>query len=288
MKQFLVTVLVAALVSFGTYKITLHNNVTETKHETAYDRVIRTGTLRCGYGMWPPNILVKNPNTGKLSGAMVDIMEELGKNLKIKIDWAEETGWGTWMEGLNTGRYDAFCASAYRAAERGRLVQFTSPIYYNAIHAYVRADDPRFDQGLGQLNDSKFKIATMDGEISARVADRFFPNATKVSIPQMSEYDQLFLNVTSKKADIVFNERGVVEDFNNHNPGKLKRVNDKPFLLYSASLAVGIHEDALEHMLDSALIEMQDSGTIDEIFHKHNVSNAIFMSLATPYKAEDK
>jgi len=41
-------------------------------------------------------------------------------------------------------------------------------------------------------------------------------------------------------------------------------------------------------MLDSALIEMQDSGTIDEIFHKHNVSNAIFMSLATPYKAEDK
>lgn len=41
--------------------------------ESSYDRVMRTRTLRCGYGIFQPMIM-KDPNTRKISGIFVDIM----------------------------------------------------------------------------------------------------------------------------------------------------------------------------------------------------------------------
>jgi len=46
--------------------------------ESAYARVMRTGTLRCGYVLYPKTI-ERDLNTGKMSGPMYAIMEEMGK-----------------------------------------------------------------------------------------------------------------------------------------------------------------------------------------------------------------
>ena len=289
MKNILTIVIVSALVSFGTYKITSKDNDNNvTQKESAYDRVLRTGTLRCGYGMWPPSMLVKDVNSGELSGAIYDIIEEMGKNLNIKIEWAEETGWGTWPEGLRSGRFDAFCASAYQTASRGRVVRFTSPLFYNAVQAYARYDDARFDNGIDQLNSPEFKLSTMDGEISAQIASKFFPKAKIVSVPQTSEFDRLLLNVSSGKADIVFNEPSLMNDFITKNPGLLKRVTKKPFQLFSVSFAVDINEANLAEMMDAALTEMQNNGIIEQILTLHHLDSDTFIRLAHPYQSENR
>lgn len=83
----------------------------ETK-ESAYDRVIRTGTIRCGYAISPP-VMVQDPNTKKLSGLDYDLWQEIGKDLGLKIEFVEEAGWGNFIEGLRSNRYDAFCTELW-------------------------------------------------------------------------------------------------------------------------------------------------------------------------------
>lgn len=52
-----------------------------------------TRTLRCGYGLWEPAVM-RDPNTGEVSGLFVDIMEALGELTDIEIEWMEEVPWG--------------------------------------------------------------------------------------------------------------------------------------------------------------------------------------------------
>ena len=49
--------------------------------ESAYERVIRTGIIRCGYFVWPPFLAI-DPNTNKKSGIFFDIVEEILFKLK--------------------------------------------------------------------------------------------------------------------------------------------------------------------------------------------------------------
>lgn len=283
MKNILVTILVAILVSFGTYKIASKDMHTEKKTESAYNRVLRTGTIRCGYAMWPPAMLVKDANTGKLSGAMVDIMETAAKNMNLKVTWTEETGWGSWIEGLKSDRFDVFCAGAYQKASRGREVRFLAPFFYNPVYAYVRPDENRIKPDLSNLNDPMFKASTMDGEISAQIPTTFFPKLQNVSLPQLASFDQLLLNVSSKKADIVFTEPSLMDDFMKKNPGSLKPLSDKPFQVFATSVAVGINQDELAQMMNSALLEMQNAGVIDQILDKDGADAKSFLHVAKPY-----
>ena len=87
--------------------------------ESAYDRVIRTGVLRCGYFVWAPHFSV-NMKDGKKSGVYYDIIEELGKSLNLKIDWSYEYTLGQQVEALKH-KADARRADrgAFRAGEAG-------------------------------------------------------------------------------------------------------------------------------------------------------------------------
>jgi len=77
------------------------NKSSNNETNSLYQRVIKSGTIRCGYGMFPPYCM-KDPNTGKLSGIFVEILNEAGKNLGLKIDWSEEVGWANIIQGIET------------------------------------------------------------------------------------------------------------------------------------------------------------------------------------------
>jgi ABC-type amino acid transport substrate-binding protein len=256
----------------------------EVKKETAYERVLRTGVLRCGYAMWPPLVLNKDPNTGELTGIMKDTIEEAAKNLNLKVEWVEETGWGTYPEGLKSGRFDAFCAGNWRSAAKGREIRYTVPVFYSPVYAYVRADDTRFDNGFKILNDPQYKISGQDGEYSELVARKHFPKATYVGQPQMSELGLIFVNVADGKADIVFNAPDVADGYTKNNPGKLKQVSSEPYAVGSTSYTVAMKEVDLQHLLDTALIELIESGMMDKILEKNKAPTDQFLRVAQPYQ----
>ena len=98
--------------------------------DSVYDRVIRTGTIHCGYFLWPP-FLEKDVNTGKMSGLSYDIMEEIGKQLSLKIEWAEEVNFASMFEGFASGRYDMICGPMFPTPARARASDFTIPLFYS-------------------------------------------------------------------------------------------------------------------------------------------------------------
>ncbi len=111
--------------------------------ESTYDRVMRTGTIRCGYYIWPP-FLAKDPNTGKLSGIASDMMDEIGKQLSLKVEWVAEVDTSTMFEGYSTGRYDLVCGPVASTPARARVVDFTIPFAYGSYYLYVKEGDLRF------------------------------------------------------------------------------------------------------------------------------------------------
>ena len=114
--------------------------------DVVYDRVIESGKIRCAYVVYPPSC-IKDPNTGKLSGIMVDVIREMGKRLGLEIEFTEEAAWGSMIEGLQTDRYDLVVSGIWPNASRSKLVDFSTPLYYSPIGIYVAQRRRSFLQG---------------------------------------------------------------------------------------------------------------------------------------------
>src|SRR5687768_13014071 len=73
--------------------------------ESVFAKILNTRTIRCSYLIYSPYFR-KDPNTGRLSGIFHDVMEEIGKNAGLKIEWVEQVGYENIFPGLKAGRYD--------------------------------------------------------------------------------------------------------------------------------------------------------------------------------------
>lgn len=256
-----------------------------TEKNSIYDNVIKTNTLRCGYGIFPP-FVEKDPNSGKIYGAVPDIMDEIGKALGIKIEYTEEIDWGQIAAALQSGRIDAMCAGMWGTAERGRVMAFAGPLYFTTLEAYVRADDQRFDNNAGRINQSDITIATNDGDVTEEIADTLFPKAQRFAKVQLAGEEFLLMNVMTGKADVTFTAPSIAAAFIEKNPGKLRQVPlEKPIRVYKNVIGIDIHEQALWHMLNNAIEQLHNSGSLDLILDKYQ-KNApdMFRRRAQMYK----
>ncbi len=50
------------------------------KKESTYERVMRTGVLRCGYASFQPSIMI-DAASGKISGIAYDLVQKMGEML---------------------------------------------------------------------------------------------------------------------------------------------------------------------------------------------------------------
>lgn len=254
--------------------------------ESAYDRVLRTGVIRCGYINYPPHVIV-DPATKVMSGISHDIIEEAARVLGLKVEWTEEVGWANTVETLRTGRVDAICTSFWQNPVEGKYVGFTIPMFYSAVGAYVKADNKFLKSDLSNVNDSAVRISASDGAISFFIAQQDYPKATVVSLPNMTDETQMLMEVDSGKADITFIETYLGEKFIKANPGSLKNLTpQKPVRLFGDTFAIPMDDVKFKSMIDSALIPMIEGGTVDKIIKKYEeVPNGI-LRVAAPYKIE--
>jgi ABC-type amino acid transport substrate-binding protein len=266
-----------------------HQNLAEKPAlESAYDRVMRTQTIRCGYVVWTPS-LAKDSNSGQLSGIFYDYTEALGKALHLKIDWVEEEGWGDFPAALNSGRIDAMCGGSWPNAARARVIDFIRPIFYAPIYAWVRSDDTRFDNKLDAIDDPNIKIAFVEGTTMAVIAAQDFPKATTMQLPQMTSIAESFVNVVNGKVDVTLQSASAEHDYDVNNPGKLRRVNAKlPLRLGAQSLAINRGEDMFRRMLDLATDEMISSGQVEKILAKYDDVPGALVRVAPTYTLDNK
>lgn len=245
--------------------------------------IFSRGTLRVGYVSYPPGC-IKDPNTGELSGVFVDVLEEAAENLGLKVEWTEEVGWGTMIEGLKADRYDLIGSPVWANSTRASKVDFTHPLFYSGIGAYVRSNDARFDESLNGIDSKDLRIATIDGEMSDIIASQDFQNAEKVSLPQLSDNSQLLLNVVDGKADVAFVEPYIAGLFLKSHPGSLKNITfDQPLRVFPNCMMLRQENIALRRALDVAIMELINVGRVNELLEKYAGGESYFYPTVKSY-----
>ncbi|MFA6280068.1 MAG: transporter substrate-binding domain-containing protein [Bdellovibrionales bacterium] len=254
------------------------------KKETAFERVMRTRTLRCAYSVWPPYLMI-DPNTKQISGFDHDIMEAIGKAANLKIEWKDEVGFGNFPEQLSSGKDDAFCVTVWVSAMRAQRVELTTSPDYASLYAYVREGDTRFDNTLNSLNNESATIALVDGSTQKAVADGSFPKAKQYALPGDSDGSQVLMALASGKGDVIFADEFIVHEYNSHNADKpLRRVAGAAAVrVFGNAFSVAKGEWELRDLLNAALTELQGAGIIDRILSKYEVTSGAILRAAPSY-----
>ncbi len=262
-----------------------HAKSPTSKAETAYERVMRTGVLRCAYGVWEPSIM-HNPGTGQCSGIVYDFMQEVGKSLNIKVDYTLEVPWDSIGIALQTRKVDAHCAGMWATPARGRVMAFSHPLFFSQTVAFARADDKRFDKNLDRINKPDITVALSDDDITTELYRRDFSRAKKYELPQFCPQEELLLAVATKKADVAFNGSTWLQPFEKSYPGKVKIIpTSKPLRIFPCTIAVNISEEELLHMLNTAIDQLIYSGEMDKLVEKYRAKYNVdfIIPVSRPY-----
>ena len=258
------------------------DSASTTGGQSVYGRVRSNDTLRAAYAVGAPLFMI-DPNTKEKSGIFYDLVEGAAAKLGLEVRWAEEVGYGEMIQGLAANRYDIVGSGVWINGARGKDADFTIPVYYDAVLAYVRQGDTRFDDDLSILDSPSYTISTMDGELGAVIAQTDFPEARKEELPQMADFTQLILNVINKKADVVFLALAPARQYQARNPGMIRPVGTgKPVRVFPVAIMLPKGANELRDSLNYALTEMITSGEVEAILHKYATSAVHFSGSRPP------
>jgi ABC-type amino acid transport substrate-binding protein len=269
--QILIAAIIGSLIAFAGLKYAnlAGLGAQASSDQPAFERVMKTRTIRCAYSTWAPYINV-DPNTKRLSGITYDIFEQAGRILNLKVEWVEEVPFSQVADNLMSGRNDVMCQTMWPSGNRAASLDFTTAIIYTGAYAYARAADARFDGDLSKIDDSGVTVSVIDGDFTQAIANEDYPHAKQLSMPMDSDGTQLLLAVTTKKADIAFVDPFFADEFMSNNPGTLKAIANAPAVrVFGSSYAVAKGETKLRDTLNVALNQMNQSGFIRATLDKY-------------------
>lgn len=253
----------------------------------AFDRIVKSGVIRCGYYVFPP-ITYRDPNTGALSGLAVDYMNRIADRAGLKVEWAEEVTWANWVPELQAGRFDVACTSMWPELTMMKVVSFTESPFFSGLYPLVRLDDARFDKGgRDRINQPDVTILTQDGNATDTIARDAFPQAKFFTLPPTASSGEFFQALLAKKADVTLTDRNGLYYYEKNNGRNFKFVDEtRPIKLQSFPLAVARGEEELLSFLNQAMRELDYSGDTDRILRKWEPEpGKTYLRKADAYKA---
>ncbi|MGE3770855.1 MAG: substrate-binding periplasmic protein [Bdellovibrionales bacterium] len=281
--KFVLVILVAALVSYGVAQRAMP--VVETK-ETAFQRVLRTNVIRCGYYVFPP-VTYRDLSTGKLSGMSVDMMETIARKAGMTVEWTQEVSFGNWQMELDAGRFDIACTPNWPTTALGRKVLFSKPMMYSPIYVIGREGDTRF-QTMADVNRPETRISTHEANEIYYLIKELLPNATVITLPQNAEGIQPVLDVMAGKADLVVSDRNQLAQWNPKNPDKKLAIlaGGERLKLMPFTFAVKAGENDLNNFLNNALDDMLATNAMQNMLDKWMEQKGVFWLPALPAAAQ--
>ena len=283
MRNFIVIICLFAIAT-GCGSSAAENTTAAANKQTVYDRITTKKTIRAAYLNYPPACM-KDTKTGVMSGIFVDVLTKACDNLGLKLEWTEEVGWASQIEGLNTDRYDIVGSPVWANVIRGTKTTLSTPVYYSGIGLYVRANDHRFDNDFSKINDPAVKVGTIDGETSTIIAEQDFAKAQKYSSTQQTDFSQKLLDLSSKKCDVVPTEPYFAAEYLKNNPGTIRNIaTDNPVRLFGNCYMFRLNEWQMKQMIDVAIQDLINSGFVERTIRKYEPSPNLFYRSAPPYK----
>ena len=148
--------------------------------ESNLNKILSSGELKVGTtGDWDP-MTMKDPATNKYKGFDIDVMNELSKDMGVKIKFIP-TEWKTIVSGITSSRYD-ISTSVTKTPKRAEVAGFTDSYYkYGTVPLVLKENLKKFST-WDALNDEKVTIATTLGTSQEEKAKEFFPKSKLNSV----------------------------------------------------------------------------------------------------------
>ena len=153
---------------------------TSAQAESKLDAIKKSGELRVGTtGDWDP-MSMKDPATNKYKGFDIDVMNELAKDLGVKVKFVPAE-WKTIVAGITADRYD-ISTSVTKTPKRAEVAGFTATYYkYGTVPLVLKKNLKKYPT-WDSLNNKKVTIATTLGTSQEEKAKEFFPKSKLRSI----------------------------------------------------------------------------------------------------------
>jgi len=164
--------------------------------ESRLQTIQKNGELRVGTtGDWDP-MSMKDPATNKYKGFDIDVMNELAKDMGVKVKFVP-TDWKTIVSGITANRYD-LSTSVTKTPKRAEVAGFTETYYkYGTVPLVLKKNSKKFST-WNSLNNKDVTIATTLGTSQEEKAKEFFPKSKLKSVEAPARD---FQEVLSGRAD---------------------------------------------------------------------------------------
>lgn len=233
------------------------------------DRVNATNSIRCGYLEYYP-ALTHDAASDTWKGFNADIIKAIASKLELKYEFSTATGWATVVEDLHAGKFDMLCSGFWVHPNVGKFALFSKPFMYQPVFVIARANDTRFNEKTN-LNDPALKMVALDGDNPVNIAAADFPRAQVMTLPNMTDFSQVLVNVADAKADFTIVDAYTFGAYNKNNPGKLRIVDPKhPVRVYPVSYVFGKDDIVFRDAVNAALDELILDGSINKILDKYD------------------
>jgi cyclohexadienyl dehydratase len=148
--------------------------------DSQLNKILSSGELKVGTtGDWDP-MTMKDPATNKYKGFDIDVMNELAKDMGVKITFVP-TEWKTIVSGITSNRYH-LSTSVTKTAKRALVAGFTNSYYkYGTVPLVLKKNLNKFST-WESLNDNNVTIATTLGTSQEAKAKEFFPKSKLQSV----------------------------------------------------------------------------------------------------------
>tara|TARA_Y100000310_G_scaffold28357_1_gene26976 strand:+ start:1129 stop:1989 length:861 start_codon:yes stop_codon:yes gene_type:complete len=222
------------------------------------------------YAEYPPAV-IKDANTGELSGHSVDTIELIAEQIGAKITYHEST-WGGAAADVQTGRCDVML-TYFNQIPRSFTIAFTDPMIFVGDSALVRADDGRFSNvdDIMEFDKSDITVAVANGESGHNFVKDNFENA-KVEVIDVEAGDLLkFLSlVQTGRADVGIADSVSIALYQQEHPDTMDLFANNPFNLNPTAYGVRQEDIKFLNFLNDALLTLEVKGKITELEQKYD------------------
>jgi ABC-type amino acid transport substrate-binding protein len=253
-----VGVLVGAALVF-----TVLNDPFHKKASSSYERVLNSQKIHFGYSLGIGEIY-KNGQTGELSGADYDFMNEIAHVLNLKPEWVEEANPASVQTSLAGGKYEVFCCANWPDPKQMKNLYYSRQFRAVPFYAFFTKKAKKSTSDLNWINQPGTVIATFAHSSFDLFAEYRLPRAKRLSLDEPVSDAALFRAVINGAADVGFAPLQTLRDYDNQHKGEIE-ISQNSMFLSPSSVVMSVDDYRLGYLVNFAMgFVLEHRGAIDK------------------------
>ncbi len=232
--------------------------------QTRLDEILARGVLKVGTtGDYRPFTFL-NKETGKFEGMDIDLAENLGKSMGVKVEFVQ-TAWPNLMKDFEAGNFDMAAGGVSITLDRAKKGYFSTPMMREGKTPIARCADKAKFNTIADIDKPGVRVVVNPGGTNERFARA---NVKTADIRVHNDNVTIFKEIADGKADLMMTDSSETLFQQKLNPGVLCAIHpEKPFDF--AEKAYWLQRDvAFKNFVDQWLHLSQENGTYNGIFAK--------------------